>query len=217
MSSKRPKKAYPAKASGPRSGAAWPSRIRRRRSGSRSAAIRSARGRPAILGVGPGRGEHVGRGLQAEQHPDRPGGHLGLDVESLGLQRGGQGHQVAPPLGCLDVLLHGVADRAPAGPGEGGDQLELGPGEVVVGGPVAVRQELEDARCPARQDRGQGQSSGSRARSVPRFSPVLVRWRSVRDVETPRAPASRPSPSSWPSAPARRHRDARPGRRPARP
>ncbi len=170
------------------------------------------------LEVRPRRGEDIGRGLQPEQDPDGPGCHLGLDVETLGLEVHGQCHQVAPALGRGHVLLHGVADRAPAGPGERGDQFELGPGELVVGGAVAVRQELEDAAGRARAGPRPGPAARAPGPAACPGSPPC--WcggapsaRSRRRPHRRRAPAR----AAWPSARARRHRDARWGRRPGPP
>ena len=82
-------------------------------------------GQVGDLAVGACRGEHIGGGFEAEEDADGAGRHLGLDVETLGLERTGQADQVTPPVGRFDVLLHRVADRPPAGAGELGDECEL--------------------------------------------------------------------------------------------
>ncbi len=150
MSSKRPKKAYPAKASAPEVSWAWPSMIRRRRSGSPRASMRSAMGSPAILQYARVGVKTLAEACRPSSTPIGRGATWALTSRPSAWSARGQRHQVAPPFGRHDVLLHRVADRASAGAGEGRDQFELGTGELVVRGAVAVREELEHPACPAR-------------------------------------------------------------------
>ena len=112
------------------------------------------------FGVRPRRCEHAGRRFEAEQYADGPRGHLGLDIKAFRLEPLGQGHEVAPALRGFDVLLHRVADRAAAQPGELGHQGELGVGERIVRCAITVREELEHALPALPQHRGQRHQLG---------------------------------------------------------
>ena len=88
--------------------------------------------------VGGGDHERISGGGEGEDRADRAGSDLRADGEAVGDHRVDLAVNAFPAIGCVVGLLYREGDAAAAGDGEAADQLELGGGEIIVGGQISV-------------------------------------------------------------------------------